>query len=280
MSNDCLPVKRPVLPYFGGKWRIAPWVIDNLPPHKCYVEPFMGAASVLLRKPRCAGAEVLNDLDDEIVSLFKVLRDETRAGELIELLHRTPYALSEYLEAYVASNDAVEQARKTLLRFHAAFAADCMREGRMTGFKVSTDGQHPRSWANFPEHLRAVVSRLRGVIIENRDALSVIPRYDSPTTLYFVDPPYLAATRTSKRTYRHELTNQQHEQLAEVLHSVKGMVVLAGYPSPLYDRLYSGWECRTRKSMTCMNTERTEALWLSPNAQFTAAVNEKAITDV
>lgn len=207
---------------------------------------------------------MINDLNTEIVNLFRVLRDEEQASILIEQLHRTPYALSEYLEAYASSSQAVEQARRTVLRFHAAFAADCMREGQVTGFKVSTEGREVKGWVNYPESLRAVVTRLRGVIVENRDALDVLKRYQSSTTLFFVDPPYLASTRSSKRTYKHELSDAQHEALAAVLHEVEGMVVLAGYPSPLYDRLYAGWQCVTREARTCVGSLRTEALWLSP----------------
>lgn len=86
---------RPVLRYMGGKWRLAPWILRHLPPHRTYVEPFGGAASVLLRKPR-AYAEIYNDLDGEIVSLFRVLRDPEAAAELVRRIALTPFAREEF----------------------------------------------------------------------------------------------------------------------------------------------------------------------------------------
>ena len=262
-TNVCLSPSRPLLPYFGGKWRIAKWCVSHFPKHTTYVEPFAGAASCLLRKPRSEG-EVLNDLNTEIVGLFRVLRNEEQAARLIPLLCSTPYARTEYEAAYEPFDCPVEQARRTLLRFHSAFACDCQIPGRKTGFKVALDGQHSRAWASFPDALRRIIDRLAGVTIENMDAKKVITRFDSRDTLFFIDPPYLAETRSSRRVYQHEMTNAQHEQLAQVLQSVSGMVVLAGYPSPLYDALYPDWTQVTRKNRTCVNGERTESLWLSP----------------
>ena len=88
-------VPRPALRYHGAKWRLAPWVIGHMPPHKVYVEPYGGAAGVLLRKPR-SYSEVYNDLDGDIVTLFRVLRDPMRREALIEALTLTPYAREEF----------------------------------------------------------------------------------------------------------------------------------------------------------------------------------------
>lgn len=84
-----LMVKRPLLRYHGGKWKLAPWILRHLPPHRVYVEPFGGGGSVLLQKPR-SYAEVYNDLDGEIVNLFRVARE--RGEELAQAVELTPFA--------------------------------------------------------------------------------------------------------------------------------------------------------------------------------------------
>src|SRR4051812_1578874 len=106
---------RPVLRYHGGKWRIAPWIIEHFPPHLMYVEPFAGAASVLLRKPR-VDFEVYNDLDTDVVNVFRVLRDPAAASQLAEQLSLTPWSRREFEVSYEISDDPVERARRTLIR--------------------------------------------------------------------------------------------------------------------------------------------------------------------
>ncbi len=102
---------RPVLRWHGGKWRLAPAILPYFPAHRIYVEPFGGAGSMLLRKPRCY-AEVYNDLDDEVVNLFRVLRDEGGAARLVGMLRLTPFARAEFMEANGATDDPVERARR------------------------------------------------------------------------------------------------------------------------------------------------------------------------
>src|SRR3990167_11343170 len=103
---------RPVMRYHGGKWRLAPWVIEHFPEHRVYTEAFGGGASVLMRKPR-SYAEVYNDLDGEIVNVFRVLRDPSQARELERLLRLTPFARSEFETSYITDGDPLEQARRT-----------------------------------------------------------------------------------------------------------------------------------------------------------------------
>lgn len=106
-------VTRPILRYHGGKWKLAPWIIANMPPHRGYIEPFGGGASVLLRKAR-SYAEVYNDLDGEVVNVFRVVRD--RGEDILRALRLTPFAREEFIEAWEPSTDNVEQCRRTIIR--------------------------------------------------------------------------------------------------------------------------------------------------------------------
>ncbi|MBH9009927.1 DNA adenine methylase [Pseudomonas aeruginosa] len=102
-------VRRPILRYHGGKWKLAPWIIQHLPPHHTYVEPFGGAASVLLRKAR-SHAEVYNDLNGDVVNLFRVARDH--GEKLRQALTLTPFARDEFEASYVETTDPLERARR------------------------------------------------------------------------------------------------------------------------------------------------------------------------
>jgi DNA adenine methylase len=263
--------------YHGGKWKLAPWILEHLPPHRVYVEPFGGGGSVLLRKPR-SYAEVYNDLDGEIVNLFRVARED--GSRLVEVLRLTPFSREEFLAAWYPSNDPLEQARRTIVRAFMGFgsaAVTLMRAPKAgarggiarTGFRANSNrsGSTPaHDWANYPDALARTVARLQGVVIENRDALALIPRHDGAETLFYVDPPYVAATRDKGGDYRHEMDDADHERLAEMLRGVAGMVVLSGYPSPLYDRLYSGWVRIDRHAHADGARDRIECLWLNPAA--------------
>ena len=263
---------RPVLRYHGGKWKLAPWVIDNLPPHRTYVEPFGGAASVLMRKER-SYAEVYNDLDGEVVNVFRVLRDPTTACELERLMRLTPFARDEFIESYSPVSDPVEQARRTIFRSAAGFGS-VAASGRKTGFRsnVTRSGTTPaHDWANAPDHVASFVNRLRGVVIESRPASDVIRQFDGPDTLVYADPPYPHSTRTETakwdHIYRHEMSDDDHREVAELLRSVEGMVVISGYASDLYDEIYPDWKRLDRDHLADGAAPRTEVLWISPNAE-------------
>jgi DNA adenine methylase len=274
LNNETPKVKRPTLRYHGGKWLLAPWIISHFPPHRVYVEPYGGAGSVLMRKPRAQG-EMVNDLDGEIVSLFRVLRDPAQARELERLVHLTPYSRSEYEAAYLAASDPIEQARRTLLKSFAGFGSDGLTATWTTGFRDNlarqNSGSPANDWANFPEAIAAMTERLRGVVIENRPALQLIKKHDSSDALLYCDPPYPHATRPGlvkrKHSYRFEMSDDEHRELGATLREVKGMVVLSGYACALYDEeLFPEWHRVTRGHYADGAQQRTEVLWINDAA--------------
>lgn len=268
-----MTVTRPALRYHGGKFKLAPWISSFFPTHRIYVEPFGGGASVLLRKPR-SYAEVYNDLDLEVVNFFRVLRDPALAEQLARAVYLTPFAREEFRAAYAETDDPVETARRTLVRSFMGFGTTILRHNR-TGFRAKANRQQQPAqidWTNYPAHVAVFTERLRGVVIEHRDALEVIAQQDTAGTLFYVDPPYPHATRTAVQSgshndtaYCHEMTDDDHRALAKVLNDVEGMVVLSGYACQLYDEdLYCDWERHTRMTLADGAQPRTEVVWLNP----------------
>lgn len=251
---------RPVVRWHGGKWLLAPWITSYFPEHRVYVEPFGGGGSVLMRKDR-SYAEVYNDIDGEIVNLFRVLRDDGR--KLLEQVELTPFSRVDFMESYEPTSDSVEQARRTVTRSYMGFGSNA--HNKATGFRSNSNrsGTTPaRDWRNYPDAIAAMIDRLRGVVIENRDAVEVMKAHDGKQTLHYVDPPYVPETRDKGADYRHEMTVEDHEQLASALNILDGMVVLSGYRSKLYDELFAGWERVERRALADGAKERTECLWL------------------
>lgn len=255
---------RPLVRYHGGKWLLAPWILSHFPPHRIYVEPFGGGGSVLLRKTR-SYAEVYNDLDGEIVNLFTVAREQGEA--LAKLCELTPFARIEFAQSYEPTDDPLEQARRTLARSFMGFGSNS--HNKATGFRANSNrsGTTPaHDWMNYPDALRITIQRLRGVVIENRDATICMRQHDTPETLHYADPPYVFGTRTDANAdYRHEMTDEQHESLANVLHSLQGFVIVSGYRCDQYDDLYRGWNRIDRNAHADGAAKRVESLWLSPN---------------
>jgi DNA adenine methylase len=269
---------RPVLRYHGGKWKLAPWIISHFPAHRIYVEPFGGAASVLMQKPR-SYAEVYNDKWEIVVNVFRVLRDPVQALELERLLSLTPFSRDEFNECgdiqIAQLTDPVERARRTIFRSFAGFGSAASNAGYATGFRANSNrsGTTPaHDWAHFPHQVRFFVERLQGVVIENRPAIEIIKQHDQKDTLHYIDPPYPHSTRNMQRgnaAYAQEMTDEDHQELAGVLKALQGMVIVSGYRCDMYDELYAGWKRIDHSTHADGAVNRTECLWLSPNIQTT-----------
>jgi DNA adenine methylase len=234
-------------PYYGGKARLAPWIVSLLPAHRVYVEPFCGSAAVLFAKPPST-VEVINDLDGNVVTFFRVLRE--RPEELVRVLELTPYARQEYLTASLSDPtlDELERARRFFVRATQGFnAAGVGRRAKSWSNGMRRGASQAQTVINQVGRLWDAARRLRQVVVDNRDATTVIAAYAGPDVAMYVDPPYLASTRsglrcTAELDYTHDTsTDADHRALAEQLHATRAAVLLSGYPSPLYDELYADW---------------------------------------
>lgn len=274
-------VSRPLLRYLGGKWDMRAWIIAHMPPCERYVEPYAGAASVLLGRPR-ARFEVVGDLDDRLVNLLRVMQREDTVRVLERRLAFTAYSRAEYELSLLDEGDEVERAARTIVRCWFAFSGATMQ--RPTGFRTDMSywRNSAREWQSYQSALPAIAARLRGVLVERLPALDVIRLYDEPApgrssadvappTLLYVDPPYVPGTRGTSARYTHDMTDADHVALLDAVTSTRAMVVLSGYRSELYDEALSTWRCVERTVQADGNVpgdarHRVECLWLSPRA--------------
>ncbi len=250
---------KPPVGYFGAKTAIA----AALPPHEHYVEPYCGSLAVLLAK-RPARMETVNDLDCDIVTFWRVLRDHPAALERACAL--TPHSRAAYAAACEPAGDDLERARRVWVKLTQGRAGSLLPTGWR--FSQDPDGGHSGKTSHVSGYVRRIAPaavRLAAVTLECRPALEVIQAYGRhPGVLIYADPPYLGSTRTGGR-YRHEMTGEaDHRTLAAALHRCRAAVVLSGYDSPLYDGLYTGWhrhEIRAHTGNAADSKARTEVLW-------------------
>lgn len=256
-------IDRPALRYYGGKFRIAPWIVSFFPKHTTYVEPFGGAASVLLRKMP-SQTDIYNDLNSEIVNLFKVLRDPEQAAQLQRLLELTPYSREEWKSCYAICNDPIEQARRTIVLGFMGFNASKAVVRKPNGFRTCSSGHHklPDNFIRYGEFIPVLTRKLRGVIIENTDANKLMLTHDRKTTLHYVDPPYLMETRSyAFNGYAVETsTLNQHEELIDTLINLKGFVVMSCYDHEMYQKLLDAGFSKYQKTTVNGSKKSSKAI--------------------
>lgn len=255
----------PVLAYYGSKNRLSKRIVASLVEHTTYVEPFFGSGAVLFAK-RPSRTEVVNDVDGELVNFFRVLRDHP--AELGDLLDFTPYARDEYVEdrdGDLQNLNELERARRFFVSCNAAYSG-VGGDSTDAGFSYSNGTNQSRAalFRNRTRRFRQVAYRLRNVEIENTDALRLFDRLDSPTTSFYLDPPYLASTRTVNRGYGYDSAGQQfHTELLAACLEVQGQVLLSGYASDLYDKALNSWHRYevAVKTSAGDSSDRTEVVW-------------------
>lgn len=260
---------RPALRYYGGKFRLAAWILNHFPKHICYIEPCFGGGSVLLLKPR-SKVETVNDIDRNVVNFFQVLRD--RPQELINKIKLTPWARDEIELHPNCTDDPIEKARRFWLQSWMTIAQTDQNQS----FRVSKKGTaQPAAILLQSDYLYSVANRLSGVQIENRDSLDFIETYDTENGLIYFDPPYLKDTRSHADEYAFEVDDQFHVAAAELLNKARAYVVVSGYTHPLYTQLYesNGWGRVDTIALANSQQLKTESLWLSPRTVEALQVN-------
>lgn len=233
---------RPPVKWHGGKRYLAHRIISFFPSHRIYLEPFGGAASVLLNKKPCE-VEAYNDLDLRITRLFRVLQKQGRA--FVERLRFVPYSQYEFEQAanYRENASDFEKALCDFIRWRQSFGGKGKSWSYTTTRARGGMAGDVNAWWTAIAMLPQIIDRLRRVQILCQPAIQAINRFDHEDALIYCDPPYLHETRdqNSRDVYGVEMTEDEHRQLAEMLNRCKSKVVLSGYPSRLYDELYAGW---------------------------------------
>jgi DNA adenine methylase len=297
------PLRAPIT-YYGGKGRIAHRIVDLLPPHDVYLEPFCGSAAVFFRKPPCA-LETLNDVADGVVTFYRVLRDPEQFAQFQMLCALTPHSRVEFEHCRQTWFKETEPARMAWAWFvmarqsfggHVTGAGHAVvagwkqtattgagtiwsrrtesRNGSTWGYRTNNSmGSAGRRVLSAIEGLAAVHARLQGVQIEHLDWRVALERYATPAALCYLDPPYVPDTRVGGARYEHEMSLDDHHELTERLLSCPSMVVLSGYwHAAVHDPLEAaGWERIDLEVPLSVardreGARRTESLWSNPAA--------------
>ncbi|MBL7997951.1 MAG: DNA adenine methylase [Candidatus Kapabacteria bacterium] len=264
-----------LLYYPGAKNSIAKAILKLMPTHDGYTEAFGGSAAVMFAK-QPSRIDVYNDLNEDIVNVFRVLR--TNPDELSRAIALTPFSRVEYKQAYEHSTCAVERARRTIIRSVMGFGAKGVLF-HSVGFRAGGYDKRQMRWVDalnaLPEVVQSWAMRFKDVVIECDDAMTVLRKYDSKNTLHYIDPPYVRTTRRDRnKLYKYEMNDVQHSELIDCIHSLKGMVILSGYDSDIYNSQLRGFIRYELSSMTQANTRAKEVLWVSPKVQYQTLFSE------
>jgi DNA adenine methylase len=257
-----------VLQYPGKKNSIAQWIISRFPHNyraMTYLEPFFGSGCIFFRKERSA-IETINDLDHEIFNLFLQIRDNP--DELMLRLMNTPWSREEYDLAFEKADTPVEQARRCIVRFWFTVGANVrQKNGMRFEIKRNTGGLN-YFHLKLPEIIALASERLKHtrknlVQIENRNVFELLPVYNRENVLMYLDPPYLMETRKNKRVYRHEFSDEEHEELLKLITCSKANIIISGYESGLYKKYLRGWRMERTKTKDQAGNCRTECVWIN-----------------
>ncbi|WP_237228512.1 DNA adenine methylase [Rubinisphaera sp. JC750] len=259
--------------WHGGKFYLASQIIERIPSHTHYVEPYFGGGAVLFRKPQElveGHSEVINDIYGDLVNFWRVVQSPRLFEQFEFQVSLTPFAKPVWENACnLESDDSVERACAFFIRYRQS------RQGLGRDFATMSRSRTRRgmneqvaSWLSAVEGLAAAHERLARVVILCDNAVNVIRQEDSPHTFFYLDPPYVANTRVVKNAYSFEMTNDDHDELLKTLGTIKGTFLLSGYQHPLYNEaaMRFGWNRHdtvidNKASGQKVKPKKIECLW-------------------
>lgn len=246
--------KSPLI-WFGGKSIVADKIINHFPEHLNYIEVFGGAAHVISAKMP-AKNEVYNDIDQNLVNFLMIAREykEKLKEDLLSLPY-SRYLYEKWKKEDMSHLSDYDRAVRFFYMNRSAIVAGNSESAKGTGWRHSIkSGANPaRSYQGAVQRMDEFVERMRGVMIENLDFREVIDKYDSPNSLFYLDPPYLGR----EKMYAGCFSMRDHINLSEKLNKVKGKVILSYYDDPLLGDLYKGWRRETFETYKQVTSQKT-----------------------
>ena len=250
-----------IIKYPGSKWSIANWIINKFPEHHSYLELFFGSGAVLFNKSR-SNIETVNDLDDNVINLFNWIKNDPE--KLAHEIYFTPYARN----IYENSNDNIPEeslAKAVNFCIQINMGYGCRILDRV-GWKKDVYGREKAysaiDWCKLPDRIIQASERLRGVQIENKPAVELAQQFNHKNVLIYADPSYMQETRCCKQ-YNHEMNDEEHSNLLDVLLAHKGPVLISGYDNDLYNDRLKNWYKGETISYTRNGTRKREILWMN-----------------
>lgn len=222
----------PVIPWVGGKRRLAKHILPMFPEHRCYVEPFAGAAALYFMKAPVQ-AEVLNDINGELVNLYRVLKHH-----LEEFVKQFRWALVSRQMFEWAAMSAPETLTDIQRAGRFYYLQKLAFGGKVEGqtFGTATTSGVRLNLLRIEEELSAAHLRLARTAIEHLPWSACIERYDRPHTLFYCDPPYWGT-----QGYGVPFELEQYAAMAELARSIKGRMVISVNDIPEMREAFKGF---------------------------------------
>lgn len=267
-----------VLKYPGSKWKIARHLVELIPPHHSYVEPYFGSGAVLFNKEPSA-IETVNDLDGDVVNLFRCIQQDSE--RLARLVMTTPYSREIYDRQFEPDNTCASRYQRAagfLARMWQSYGSRNRKDGYKGGWRHDVVGRERMyalwDWYRLPEWIIEIAERLRKVQIDSRPAVDVISQYDSPDVFHYIDPPYLWSTRGNRKQYNHEMTDSDHEELLKKILRCKAKIMISGYESDMYEEYLQGWRKECFASYADGGRPRKEVVWMNYETHVQMALGD------